>query len=54
VGLQTVPAVIGPKVGNGFRLQSDRPVVYVAGQPGYILDLSATVGPRIVARVSLT
>ncbi len=54
VGLQTVPAVIGPKAGDAFRLQTDRAVVYASGQPGFILDLSATAGPRIVARVTLT
>jgi len=53
LGLQNVPAVIGPKTEGGFRVQTDRPVVYSEGQAGFILDLSATAGPRIVARVNL-
>lgn len=53
IGLQHVPVVIGPPTANGFRLQTDRPVVYAPGQPAFISDLSATAGPRIVARLDL-
>ena len=53
VGLQLVPAVVGPATDPGFRLQTDRPVVYTKGQPAYVTDLSASSGPRIVARITL-
>lgn len=53
VGLQMVPVVVGPKTGEGYRLQCDRPVAYSSGDPAFLADLSATAGPRIVARLTL-
>ena len=53
VGLQTVPVGVGPKAGEGFGLQTDRPIVYSPSQAGYLLDLSATSGARLVAALTL-
>jgi selenocysteine-specific translation elongation factor len=53
IGLQVVPVSVGPRDAQSVRFTADRPVVFRPGQPGYVLDLSTTTGPRIAARVAL-
>lgn len=53
VGLQNVPVAVEETSPTGVRLAADKPVVYRGGLPAYLMDLSATTGPRIVARVEL-
>lgn len=52
-GLQVVPVAVGAREEKQAIFTADRPVAFRPGQRAYVLDLSATAGPRIAARVSL-
>lgn len=52
-GLQVVPASVVARDASQVVFAADRPVAFRPGQRGYILDLSATTGPRIAARIAL-
>lgn len=52
-GLQIVPVSVGSRDADCVVFTADRPVAFRPGQRAYVLDLSATAGPRIAARVSL-
>ncbi|MHB1434774.1 MAG: EF-Tu/IF-2/RF-3 family GTPase [Thermoplasmata archaeon] len=52
VGLDAYPVQVGP-AGGPLDLTVDRPISIDPGAAGYLLDLSATVGPRVVGRWSL-
>lgn len=50
VGLQLVPARVEAVSPGRWELSTDRPVVADPGDPGWLADLSAAPGPRIVGR----
>jgi selenocysteine-specific translation elongation factor len=52
-GLSFVPVQVGPRAGDRIELTPDRPTAFAAQDRGFIADLSATNGPRIVGRVTL-
>ncbi|MFZ0891742.1 MAG: EF-Tu/IF-2/RF-3 family GTPase [Thermoplasmata archaeon] len=52
-GLSFVPVQIGPRSGDQIALTSDRPTAFASQDRGFIADLSATTGPRIVGRLTL-
>ncbi len=51
--LQAVPAVLDEVSARGARVSADREVVYLAGEPAYLLDLSVPAGPRIFGRAAV-
>lgn len=53
VGIDTYPVQVEPH-GDWIEILIDRPVAGTSGMPGYLLDLSATNGPRIVGRWNLS
>ncbi len=52
-GLSFLPVQIGPRTGDRIELTADRPTAFGSRDFGFIADLSATTGPRIVGRVTL-
>ncbi len=52
VGIDAYPVQVGP-AGESIEFTVDRPVAADPGSPGYLLDLSATAGARIVGRWTL-
>ncbi len=53
VGLDVVPVRVVGSPPDGLAITAARPVAALAGEFGYLLDLSAPVPPRIAARVRL-
>jgi len=53
VGLATAPASLDELGPNATGVSADRPVVYEAADPAYLLDLSVPAGPRIVGRFAI-
>jgi selenocysteine-specific translation elongation factor len=53
VGLSFVPAQLGPRVEEEMPIVTDRPIAFAPNDAGYLADLSATTGPRIVGRVAV-
>lgn len=50
VGLQFVPVHVDAATADTVRVTADRPVAFAPDSVAFLADLSATAGPRIVAR----
>ncbi len=53
VGLQLPPVRLEEVAEGTLTLLADRPVVFAGGETAFLVDLSATQGPRVAARVEL-